>query len=76
MFGLRRVGMMVAAESTWPFCCELFVPLLFPQQNHLYYMVSVYVDASVGSEQAVLTQQQQAIINQQAIILVCRISSF
>lgn len=42
-------------------------------QSFSCYMVVAPVFTRLGSEQAILTQQQQAIINQQAIILVSHV---
>ena len=55
----------------------VWISTVFLWHNYLILLHGVnvlYVYTSLGSEQTVLTQQQQAIINQQAIILVCHIS--
>lgn len=57
--------------SMGTFCSGIGVHLLFLYNSRFFcYMVFAPVFTRLGSEQAILTQQQQAIINQQAIILV------
>lgn len=62
--GKFAAGVHSAVELVCIYC------FLVQHSNFIFYMGFASVFTCLGSEQAILTQQQQAIINQQAIILV------